>query len=123
MRWMFFVMTMTLCLSAFGQNAGDSIVGKWRNERERQTFQFNADGTFVMSADGDEVERAMREEQAAEGEAWTDHLSGTYTVAGRSVEMVLSADGKAHRMKMTRVNANTLRMYFQNYIRVAGDAL
>jgi hypothetical protein len=52
MRWMFFVMTMTLCLSVFGQNAGDSIVGKWR-----------------------------------------------------------------------RVNADTLRMYFQNYIRVAGDAL
>jgi hypothetical protein len=118
----FFLMSIGLCISTFGQNAGDGIVGKWRNEQEKQTFQFNADGTFIMSADSEEVERAMREEQAAEGEFWTDHLSGTYTVAGRSVEMSLSADGKVHKMKMTRVNVNTLRMYFQNYIRVTeGD--
>jgi hypothetical protein len=88
---------------------------EWRIEQQKQTFQFNADGTFIMSADGEEVERAMREEQAAEGDVWTDHFSGTYTVAGRYVEMELSADGKTHKMKMTRVNANTLRMYFQNY--------
>jgi hypothetical protein len=121
MRWMFFVIMIGLCVSAFGQNATDGIVGKWRNERERQTFQFNADGTFIMSADGEEVARAMREEQAAEGEVWTDHLSGTYTVKGKSVEMLLYADGKAHKMKLTIVNADTLRMYFQNYIRVTGD--
>jgi hypothetical protein len=121
MRRIFFVLGMGLCLSVFGQNDGDGIVGKWRNEKEKQTFQFNAGGTFIMSADSGEVERAMREEQAAEGEAWTDHLSGTYTVTGKSVEMVLYGDGKAHKMKMTRVNANTLRMYFQNYTRVTED--
>ncbi|MDR1147192.1 MAG: hypothetical protein LBK66_01025 [Spirochaetaceae bacterium] len=121
MRWIFFVLSMGLCISAFGQNDGDNIVGRWRNERERQTFQFNADGTFIMSADYEEVERAMREEQAGEGEVWTDRLSGTYTVTGKSVEMILSADGGVHKMKMTRVNANTLRMYFQNYIRVTED--
>jgi hypothetical protein len=118
---MFFVMGVGLCISAFGQNDGDGIVGNWRNEREKQTFQFNADGTFIMSADGEEVARAMREEKAGEGEVWTNHIGGTYTVAGKSVEMVLYGDGKAHKMKMTRVNANTLRMYFQNYTRVAED--
>jgi hypothetical protein len=121
MRWIFFVITIVLCVSAFGQSTGDGIVGKWRNEREKQTFQFNADGTFIMSADSEEVARAMREEQAAEGELWTDHLSGTYTVTGKSVEMLLYADGKAHKMKLTIVNADTLRMYFQNYIRVKED--
>jgi hypothetical protein len=121
MRWIFFVIMIVLCVSAFGQNAGNDIVGKWRNEREKQTFQFNADGTFIMSADSEEVARAMREEQAAEGELWTDRLSGTYTVTGKSVEMLLYADGKEHRMKLTRVNADTLRMYFQNYIRVNED--
>jgi hypothetical protein len=121
MRWIFLVLGMGLCISAFGQNDGNDITGKWRNEREKQTFQFNADGTFIMSADGEEVARAMREEQAGEGEVWTDHLSGTYTVTGKSVEMLLSADGRVHKMKMTRINANTLRMYFQNYIRVTED--
>ncbi|MDR1100535.1 MAG: hypothetical protein LBL28_08655 [Treponema sp.] len=121
MRWIFFALSLGLGISAFGQNTGDDIVGKWRNEQEKQTFQFNADGTFIMSADGEEVERAMREEQAGEGEVWTDHLNGTYTVTGKSVEMLLFGDGRAHKMKMTRVNANTLRMYFQNYIWVTGD--
>jgi hypothetical protein len=122
MRWIFFVVAMGLCVSAFGQNTANAgIVGKWRSEKAKQTFQFNADGTFIMSADGEEVARAMREEKAGEGEVWTDHLSGTYTVTEKSVEMQLYADGKVHRMKLTRVNANTLRMYFQNYTRVTEE--
>jgi hypothetical protein len=121
MRWIFFMLSMGLCISAFGQNAGDSIVGRWRNDQEKQTFQFNADGSFIMSADGEEMERAMREEQAAEGEVWTNSLSGTYEIKGKSVEMRLYGDGRVHKMKMTRVNANTLRFYFQNYTRVTED--
>jgi hypothetical protein len=74
-----------------------------------------------MSADAEEMERAKLGEKAGEGEAWTDHLGGTYTVMGRSVEMRLSVDNGVHKMRMTRVNTGTLRMYFQNYIRVTED--
>jgi hypothetical protein len=86
---------------------------------------FSADGRVVMSAYGDALEKAMREEQNAGGgagddEAWTEGLRGTYTVKGNAVELAFQEGRKTHKMSLRIVDANTLRMYGMNYARVTG---
>jgi hypothetical protein len=101
-----------------------SIAGTFRNDREHQTFTFNADGTFIMAGDAEDVQRAMEEELSSGGAVdgeWTDRLAGTYTVKGRTVEMVIAMDGRENKMRMTIRDRDTLRMFFTNYKRVRGE--
>jgi hypothetical protein len=122
----FIALFATLCVALSAQNSGAAgLVGTWQNDREQQRFVFGADGTVVMSAYGDALEKAMREERNAGGgngddEAWTAGLRGTYTVKGNSVELAFQEGRKTHKMSLRIVNANTLRMYGMNYARVTG---
>jgi hypothetical protein len=124
-RFGFTALFAALCVMLSAQNSGGAdIVGTWQNDREQQRFVFSADGRVVMTAYGDALEKARREERGAGGagddEAWTAGLRGTYTVKGNSVELAFQEDRKIHRMSLRIVNANTLRMYGMNYTRVAG---
>jgi hypothetical protein len=122
-KLVFAALFSALCVTLFAQNSGGTdIVGTWQNDREQQRFVFNADGTVVMAAYGEALEKAMREEQNAGGggsdEAWADGLRGTYTVKGNSVDLSFQEGNKTHRMTLRLVNTNTLRMYGINYARV-----
>jgi hypothetical protein len=128
-RFSFTALFAALCVMLSAQNSGGAgIVGTWQNDREQQRFVFSADGRVVMSAYGDALEKARREERNAGGgsgddEAWTAGLRGTYTVKGNSVELAFQEDRKTHKMTLRIVNTNTLRMYGMNYTRVTGGEL
>jgi hypothetical protein len=96
------------------------LIGTWRHEKEGLTFQFNADGTFTMSEDGEETRKALEAEQRRRGEAITTSVSGTYTVARGAINMVMVVDGKSHRIRMAykKIDADTLQMERQNYRRL-----
>jgi hypothetical protein len=122
----FIALFSALCMALSAQNSSAAgVVGTWQNDREQQRFVFGADGTVVMSAYGDALEKARREEGRAGGgagddEAWTAGLRGTYTVKGNSVELVFQEGRKTHKMTLRIVDANALRMYGMNYARVTG---
>ncbi|MDR1247930.1 MAG: hypothetical protein LBK63_01380 [Treponema sp.] len=123
-KLVFAALFAALCGMLSAQNSGAAaIAGTWQNDREQQRFVFGADGTVVMSAYGEALEKAMREEQNAGGgaagdEAWTEGLKGTYAVKGNSIELAFQEGRKTHKMTLRIVNANTLRMYGMNYARV-----
>jgi uncharacterized lipoprotein NlpE involved in copper resistance len=98
----------------------DAITGTWKHEREGLTFRFNDDGTFTMSEEGEEAERAARSEQRGRGEAVTTSVSGTYTVTDRVINMSMTVDGKNYPLRMTyrKINDDTLQLDRQNYQRV-----
>jgi hypothetical protein len=122
-KLVFAALFVAFCAALFAQNSGSTdIVGTWQNDREQQRFVFSADGTVIMAAYGEALEKAMREEQNAGGggddEAWTDGLRGTYTVKRNSIELAFQEGNKTHKMTLRIVNANTLRMFTINYTRV-----
>jgi hypothetical protein len=108
----------------FAQNNDNSyaaaITGTWKHEREGLTFRFNDDGTFTMSEEGEEAERAVRSEQRGRGEAVATSVSGTYTVTDRVINMSMTVDGKNYPLRMTyrKINDDTLQLDRQNYQRV-----
>jgi hypothetical protein len=125
-KFVFAVLFSAFCMALFARNAGGAdIAGTWQNDREQQRFVFSADGTVIMSAYGETLEKAMREEQNSgdgeDDEAWTDGLGGIYAVKGNSVELAFQEGGKTHKMTLRVVNANTLRMFGVSYTRITGD--
>jgi Fic family protein len=119
------IMTAVLPIaSAFAQNSRNqyaaAISGTWKHEKEGLTFRFNTDGTFTMSEEGEEAERAARSEQRSSGEAVTTSVSGTYTVTDRVINMSMRVDGKNYpiRMAYRKINDDTLQLDRQNYRRV-----
>ena len=116
-----FVLMLTfagLCGSLFAQNApaDTRIAGTFRNAQEGTTFVFNADGTVAMIGDPETVRKAMEEERRQGGTvdegAMTDRLTGTWSIRGKSVEIIFREDGKDNKMTMTIVNNDTLRLGF-----------
>jgi hypothetical protein len=119
------IMTMALPVTlAFAQNNNNQyaavIAGTWKHEKEGLTFRFNADGTFTMSEEGEEAERAARSEQRSSGEAVTTSVSGTYTVTDRVINMSMIVDGKNYPLRMAyrKMGNDTLQLDRQNYRRV-----
>jgi hypothetical protein len=110
--------------SAFAQSGNSQyaavITGTWKHEKEGLTFRFNDDGTFTMSEEGEEAERATRSEQRSSGEAATTSVSGTYTVTDRVINMSMTVDGKNYpvRMSYRKIDNDTLQLDRQNYRRV-----
>jgi hypothetical protein len=108
----------------FAQNSNSqyaaAISGTWKHEKEGLTFRFNTDGTFTMSEEGAEAERAARSEQRANGEAMATSVNGTYTVTDRTISMSMTVDGKNYPLRMAyrKINADTLQLDRQNYRRV-----
>ncbi|MHB9291665.1 hypothetical protein Holit_00743 [Hollandina sp. SP2] len=109
---------------AFAQNSSNqyaaAITGTWKHEKEGLTFRFNGDGTFAMSEEGGEAERAAQSEQRSSGEAVTTSVNGTYTVTDRVINMSMTVDGKKYPLRMTykKINNDTLQLDRQNYRRV-----
>jgi hypothetical protein len=97
------------------------ISGTWKHEKEGLTFCFNSDGTFTMSEEGEEAERAARSEQRANGEAMATSVGGTYTVTDKAISMSMTVDGKNYPLRMAyrKINDDTLQLDRQNYRRVA----
>jgi hypothetical protein len=123
-RIIFAALFTALCAALPAQNSGGAdIAGTWQNDKEQQRLVFHANGTVIMSAYGEALQKAMREDRSVGGadeEAWTDGLRGTYTVKGTSVELAFQEGGKTHKMKLRVVNAQTLRMFGINYTRITG---
>jgi hypothetical protein len=100
------------------------VTGTWMHEKEGLTFQFNADGTFTMSEDGEETRKAIEAEQRRRGETVATSVSGTYTVSkgafSTAINMVMIVDGKSHRIRMSykKIDADTLQIDGQNYRRL-----
>jgi hypothetical protein len=80
-----------------------AVTGTWKHEKEGLIFQFNDDGTFAMSEDGEEAERAIRSEQRSSGEAATTSVSGTYTVTDRAINMSMTVDGRNYPVRMSYI--------------------
>jgi hypothetical protein len=121
------IMTTALPIApAFAQSSNNNnqyaatITGTWKHEKEGLRFQFNADGTFTMSEEGEEAERAARSEQRSSGEAATSSVSGTYTVTDRAINMSMTVDGKNYPLRMSyrKINNDTLQLDRKNYRRV-----
>jgi hypothetical protein len=113
-----------LCGSLFAQTPSSTgIVGSWKHNKEGLTFQFNADGTFTMGEEGEVARSAIEQEQHRRGESMIASVSGTYTVAGNRIEMLMFVDGKTHKVRMTwkLVDTNTLRLDGQNYRKEQND--
>jgi hypothetical protein len=96
------------------------VTGTWKHEREGLTFQFNADGTFTMSEEGEDARRSIEAESRRRGEAMSASVGGTYTVTRGAINMVMIVDGKNHRLRMSyrKTGADALQMEGQNYRRV-----
>jgi hypothetical protein len=114
--------------AAFAQNNNTryvaEIAGTWKHEKEGLTFQFNDDGTFTMSEEGEEAERAARSEGRSSGEEAATSVSGTYTVTDRAINMSMRVDGRNYPLRMSykKINNDTLQLDRQNYRRVVqGD--
>ena len=92
------------------------IIGTFRNDKEGTTFVFNADGTVAMIGDAETVQKAMEEERRQGGTVdegtMTDRLTGTWSIRGKSVDIIFREDGKDNKMSMTIVNNDTLRLGF-----------
>jgi hypothetical protein len=97
-----------------------AVTGTWKHEKGGLTFQFNDDGTFTMSEDGEEAERATRSEQRSSGEAITNSVSGTYTITDKAINMSMTVDGRNYPLRMSyrKINDDTLQLDRQNYRRV-----
>ena len=111
-----------LCGSVFAQNAANTeVIGTWKHDKEGLTFQFNADLSFTMGEEGEDARAAIEQEQRARGEAVITSVSGTYTVTGSRIEMLMAVDGKTHKVRMSYrlVDRDTLRLDGQNYRRIA----
>jgi hypothetical protein len=109
-----------LCGSVFAQNTNAEIIGTWKHDKEGLTFQFNADLSFTMGEEGEEARAAIEQEQRAKGEAVITSVGGTYTVTGSRIEMLMTVDGKTHKVRMSYklIDRDTLRLDGQNYRRV-----
>jgi hypothetical protein len=109
---------------AFAQNSNSqyavAIVGIWKKEKEGLTFRFNDNGTFTMSEEGEEAERAARSEQRTSGEAAATSVSGTYTVTDRVINMSMTVDGRNYPLRMAyrKIDNETLQLDRQNYRRI-----
>jgi hypothetical protein len=118
------IMTTTLSITTvFAQNNSQYtavIAGTWKNEKEALTFRFNTDGTFTMSEEGENAERAARRERRSSGEAVATGMSGTYTVTDRVINMSMTVDGKHYPLRMSyrKIDDDTLQVERQNYRRV-----
>jgi hypothetical protein len=118
------IMTTTLSITTvFAQTNSQyvpAVAGTWKHEKEGLVFQFNNDGTFTMSEEGENAERAARSEQRSNGEAVTTSVSGTYTVTDRAINMSMTVDGRNYPLRMSyrKINDNTLQLDRQNYRRV-----
>jgi hypothetical protein len=114
--------------SVFAQDSSDryraEVTGTWKHEGEGLTFQFNTDGSFTMSEEGEEARKALEAEQRERGEAVMTSIGGTYTVSkgvfNTTINMVMIVDGKSHRIRMSykKVDADMLQIDGQNYRRV-----
>ncbi|MDR1147106.1 MAG: hypothetical protein LBK66_00585 [Spirochaetaceae bacterium] len=107
-----------LCGSLFAQSPSSTgVTGTWKHEKTGLTFQFNADGTFTMGEEDEAARKAIEQEQRRRGERVITSVSGTYTVTGNRIEMLMLVDGKTHKARMTwrLIDANTLRLNNQNY--------
>ncbi|MDR1286080.1 MAG: hypothetical protein LBK08_00570 [Treponema sp.] len=96
------------------------VIGTWRHEKEGLTFQFNADGSFTMSEDGEEARKTIESEPRSRGEVMAASVGGTYTVTRGVINMVMVVDGKSHRLRMSyrKIDTDTMQMERQNYRRV-----
>ncbi|MDR0681868.1 MAG: hypothetical protein LBG15_08500 [Dysgonamonadaceae bacterium] len=118
------IMTIALPITTvFAQNNSQyaaAVAGAWKHEKEGLMFQFNSDGTFTMSEEGEAAERAARSEQRSKGEAAATGVSGTYTVTDRVINMSMTVDGKHYPLRMSyrKINDDILQLDRQNYRRV-----
>jgi hypothetical protein len=113
-----------LCGSLYAQTSSSAtIIGTWKHDKEGLTFQFNADGTFAMGEGSEAARQAVEQEQRSRGESVITSVSGTYTVNGNRIEMLMFVDGKTHKVRMTwrLIDANTLRLDGQNYRKITGN--
>jgi hypothetical protein len=96
-----------------------AVAGTWKHEKEGLTFRFNTDGTFTMSEEGEDAERAARSERRSSGEEMATGVSGTYTVTDRVINMSMTVDGKHYPLRMSyrKINDDTLQLDRQNYRR------
>jgi hypothetical protein len=110
-----------LSVSVFGQNRDNAeIVGTWKHEGGL-VYQFNADGTYSMSLEGEKAERDAQSVQEKIGKTVNTRAEGTYTVTQGSITMI--ANGKTRRMRIAyqKIDSDTLRLGGQNYRRENGD--
>ncbi|MDR1453699.1 MAG: hypothetical protein LBJ25_06995 [Candidatus Margulisbacteria bacterium] len=122
--WSVFLVAI-LCAGVFAQGSPAEVVGIWKHNKEGLAFQFNADGTFAMLESGEEARKAIEAEQQARGEAVITSVGGTYTLGqglfgAPRVNMALEVDGQAHKIGMSykKIDADTLQLDGQNYLRV-----
>ena len=122
------IVGLFLCVSLYGSlfaqtPSSTGIIGMWKHDKEGLTFQFNADGSFTMDEEGAAARQAVEQEQRGRGESAITSVSGTYTLNGGRVEMLMPVDGKTRRVRMTfrLIDANTLRLDGQNYRRIIGN--
>ena len=122
------IVGLFLCVSLYGSlfaqtPSSTGIIGMWKHDKEGLTFQFNADGSFTMGEEGETARQAVEQEQRGLSESAAASVSGTYTVTGNRIDMLMLVDGKNHRVRMTfrLMNANTLRLDGQDYRRIIGN--
>jgi hypothetical protein len=119
------IMTTALSIAAvFAQNNSQhesAFIGTWKPEKEGLMVQFNADGTFIMFGEGENVPQTTRSERRSSGEAMVTSAGGTYTVTDKVINMSITVDGKNYSMRKSyrKINENTLRVDRQNYRRVS----
>jgi hypothetical protein len=121
----FLAMTTALSTTTVFAQANTSqyvlvVAGTWKHEKEGLTFRFNNDGTFTMSEEGENAERAARSERRSKGEAAATSIAGTYTVTDKVINMSMKVDGKNYPLRMSyrKINDDTLQLDRQNYRRV-----
>jgi hypothetical protein len=116
------IMTTALSITAvFAQNNSQYeaiVIGTWKPEKEGSMVQFNADGTFIIFGEGENVEQAAQSERRSNGEAMV--TSGTYTVTDKVINLSITVDGKNYSMRKSyqKINEDTLQVDKQNYRRV-----
>ncbi|MDR1238855.1 MAG: hypothetical protein LBK27_01955 [Treponema sp.] len=72
-----------------------------------------------MSEESEAARRAVEQEQRNRGESVVTSVSGTYTVNGNRIEMLMFVDGKTHKVRMTWrfIDSNILQLDGQDYRR------
>ncbi|MDR0638119.1 MAG: hypothetical protein LBG27_04320 [Spirochaetaceae bacterium] len=93
------IVVLFFCVSLYGSlfaqtPSSASIMGTWKYDKEGLTFQFNADGSFTMDEEGEAARQVVEQEQRGLSESAITSVSGTYTVTGNRIDMLMLVDGE-----------------------------